>query len=112
MDNSLDELIYKEEILEICFWYQGEGFGNEFTAQALSPFLNQPTEKVESVLQELCGTGRMEQTARGSYQFLEAGTQEGGQLFVESFNEMQQPGHYECVDGCCDGDDHSRCKHH
>ena len=49
MDNSLDELIYKEEILEICFWYQGEGFGNEFTAQALSPFLNQPTEKVESV---------------------------------------------------------------
>ena len=76
MNNTLDELIYKEEILEICFWYQGEGFGNEFTAQALSPFLNQPTEKVESVLQELCGTGRMEQTARGSYQFLEAGTQE------------------------------------
>ena len=85
MNNTLDELIYKEEILEICFWYQGEGFGNKFTAQALGPFLNQPTERVEMVLQELCGTGRMEQTASGSYQFLEAGTKEGGQLFIESF---------------------------
>ena len=92
MDNSLDELIYKEEILEICFWYQGEGFGNEFTAQALSPFLNQPTEKVESVLQELCGTGRMEQTASGSYQFLEAGTKEGGQLFIAvSYTHLTLP---------------------
>ena len=48
----------------------------------------------------------------GTYRFTDTGGKEAGKLFVESFNEMQQPAHYECADGCCDGDDHSNCNHH
>ncbi|WP_283647172.1 hypothetical protein [Marinovum algicola] len=36
---ALDRLIEQEDVLQICYWYQGEGFGESFTPLAVLPFL-------------------------------------------------------------------------
>jgi|TARA_B100000315_G_scaffold254068_1_gene294320 hypothetical protein len=109
---ALKYLVNCEEILEICFWYKGEGFGEKFTSNSISPFVNFDVAQIELTLGELCVNGKMAQEEDGSFRFTDTGIKEAGKLFIDSFNEMQQPSHYECVDGCCDGDDHSNCNHH
>ena len=36
--NALDLLVRREEVLQIAFWYEGEGFGQIFDAAALAVF--------------------------------------------------------------------------
>ena len=67
--------------------------------------------KIKNILEKLCDEGSMIVTKSKQYKFTDTGLKHAGKLFVETFQEMQQPGHYECHDGCCEGDDHSKCKH-
>ena len=108
---GINELLNKEEVLEICYWYKCEGFGEIFTAKALSPFLNLEAEQVDIILEDLCSSGNMKKFSQDQYKLTSIGQKQGGKLFIDSFKEMQQHGHYECLDGCCDGDDHSKCSH-
>ena len=108
---EINELLNKEEVLEICYWYKGEGFGEIFTAKALSPFLNIEADQVDIILEDLCSSGNMKKYSQDRYKLTSIGQKHGGKLFIDSFQELQQPGHYKCLDGCCDGDDHSKCSH-
>ena len=109
---ALDNLVNREEILEICYWYKGEGFGDQFTPLSIAPFVNVDPTQIKQAFGELSDSGKMTLGEDGTYRFTDTGGKEAGKLFVESFNEMQQPAHYECADGCCDGDDHSNCNPH
>jgi hypothetical protein len=109
--NALNRLVNREEVLQICYWYQGEGFGDVYSAGILSPFLNCDAEAIDAALQELVAEGRLE-TASGpmpAYRFTAEGKKQGCRLFAEGFSDYQKQGHGECPDGCCDGDDHSQC---
>ncbi len=108
---EVNYFIEKEQILEICFWFKGEGFGDEFSPLSISPFLKHEESKISRILEKLCDEGSLIETNSKHYKFTDIGLKQAGKLFVETFQEMQQPGHYECHDGCCDGDDHSKCKH-
>ena len=110
-EKALNELIHRDEVLEICFWYQGEGFGEVFTANALETFLNVPTDAIERALDQLVGDGLMRRDA-GAYRLSEEGRKKGGRSFAESFAEFQTGGHGECDAGCCDGDEHDHDHHH
>lgn len=105
---ALQRLVNREEVLQICFWYQGEGFGKTFTANALVPFLSNPAAAIDVALAELVAHGLMRKTPAG-YAFTAEGRREGGRLFRDGFAEFQRPAHGDCEAGCCDGDDHSRC---
>lgn len=105
--DALDRLAGREEILQICYWYEGEGFGTDFTASALGSFLNEGAEAIETALAELETRGHLRAVA-GGYRFTEGGRREAGKLFAETFADFQRPAHGECEDGCCD-DDHSQC---
>lgn len=105
---TVAHLRQREEILQICFWYEGEGFGRVFSTQALQPFLNSEAEQTQAALEELRSRGRLE-AVDGGYRFTELGRREGGRLFAEDFADFQRPAHGECEDGCCEEDDHSRC---
>ena len=109
-DRALDRLRRREEVLEICFWYRGEGFGDVFTAGALKPFLNTPGEEVEAALDELVAAGQMQALARG-YAFTDAGRRQAGRMFAESFVDFQRPAHGECEGDCC-GEDEDHDHHH
>ena len=106
---ALQRLVNREEVLQICYWFQGEGFGDRYEATALRAFLNCDEAAIRTALVELAERGALEPADEGSYRFTENGRSEAGRLFAESFSDFQKQGHGECDAGCCDGDDHSRC---
>lgn len=108
---ALDRLVNREEILQICYWYQGEGLGDVYNAKLIKPFLNYDENLIESVFHELLDDGLFErvQGAVESYSFTDKGKARGGRLFADSFSDFQKPGHGECAAGCCDDGDHSQC---
>ena len=111
-EGALSRLVNREEVLEICYWYQGEGMGDVYSAQVLEPFLTCPGATIESALQELAEQGLLERVSAGplpTYRLTTAGTKVAGRLFAESFADLQHAGHGECAAGCCEDDDHSRC---
>jgi hypothetical protein len=108
--DALSRLVHREEVLQICYWFQGEGFGDRYDATVLQPFLQCDAEDIETALKELASQGHLG-PAEGEdrYRFTEQGKREAGRLFADSFADFQKQGHGECDAGCCDGDDHSQC---
>ncbi|RUM52065.1 MAG: hypothetical protein DSY87_07815 [Methylococcus sp.] len=108
---ALECLVNREEVLQICYWYQGEGFGEAYNATALGSFLNCDAEAINAALEELTGQGYLVAVASppNSFCFTARGKKEGGRLFADSFSDFQKAGHGECAAGCCDEDDHSQC---
>ncbi len=106
---ALQRLVNREEVLQICYWYQGEGFGDRYEASVLRPFLNCDEQAIHTALGELAERGELEPVAAGGYRFTAKGRSEAGRLFADTFTDFQKQGHGECDAGCCDGDDHSRC---
>ena len=108
---ALDRLVDREEVLQICYWYQGEGLGDVYNPSLLKPFLNRPPEAITCALEELAQQGLLERVAGPApgFRLSETGRKKGGQLFADSFSDFQKAGHGECDAGCCDGDDHSQC---
>ena len=109
--SALDRLVNREEVLQICYWYQGEGLGNVYNPTLLGPFLNHAPQAIDFALQELAQQGYLEPVAAPTpgYHLTAMGKKQAGHLFVESFADFQKAGHGECDAGCCDGDDHSQC---
>lgn len=103
--HALERLKRREEVLEICFWYRGEGFGDVFTAGGLMPFLAADLPAVRCALEELVGEGHLQASEHG-YAFTAAGRRKAGRLFAESFVDFQRPAHGECEGDCCGEDDH------
>ena len=108
---ALDRMVDREEVLQICYWYLGEGMGDIYNPMLLAPFLNRPAAAIESTLRELSAQGLLEpiNEPAASYRLTPIGKKKAGQLFAESFSDFQKQGHGECDAGCCDEDDHSRC---
>ncbi len=108
---ALDRLVNREEVLQICYWYQGEGFGDVFDASALQAFLNTDLAAIDATFDELVQQGDLETVhdSRRHFQLSAVGSKKGGLLFADSFSDFQNAGHGECAAGCCDGDDHSQC---
>ncbi len=50
---ALDRLIEQEDVLQICYWYQGEGFGESFTPLAVLPFLKSGEGDVAETFERL-----------------------------------------------------------
>lgn len=107
-ERALERLQAREEILQICYWYQGEGLGLCFTPQSVLPFLQAEPSRVATTFETLVEDGDLQRTDRG-YEFTPDGKRKAARMFVETFTDFQQPGHGECQDGCCDGDE--PCEH-
>lgn len=110
-NSTLDRLVDREEVLQICYWYQGEGLGEVYNPSLLGPFLNRAPQTIASALQELARQKLLEPVMAPTpgYRLTATGKKKAGQLFAESFSDFQKASHGECDAGCCDGDDHSKC---
>jgi hypothetical protein len=96
-------LALREEVLEICYWFQGEGFGDRFTAESLKTFLNGSREEILAALECLAAEGAFIPDGT-SYGFSSEGKKRAGRLFHETFTEFQLGTHGECTAGCCDSE--------
>jgi hypothetical protein len=108
---ALDRMIVREDVLQICYWYQGEGFGNSFTPQSVMPFLQNNIDVVTEVMSDLSKDGTLT-FENGAYSFSDGGKRQAGAMFYDSFTEFQQGTHGECNAGCCDGDEVCDHEHH
>lgn len=107
-NEALARMATREEVLQICYWFQGEGFGDAYDTPLLQPFLQCDAAAIGCALDELVALGHLRPQG-GSYVFTEPGRREAGRLFADGFADFQKQGHGECDAGCCDGDDHSKC---
>jgi len=109
-ESALGDLVNREEVLQICFWRQGEGFGDVHDTMALAPFLNCGPASIAKALEALSVEGLLElEEGKQGYKLTKTGYERGGYLFSDAFSDSQRQGHGECPAGCCDGDDHSQC---
>lgn len=109
--SAIDRLVNREEVLSICYWLQGEGFGDVYRSAEMESFLNCDAKSIGDALTELVAEDHLVEVPgqAQSYKFTDKGKKQGGRLFGDAFSDLTRQGHGECADGCCDGDDHSNC---
>lgn len=112
----LDELYWRDEILQVMYWYRGEGFGDIIAARDLMTFLPADETFLNSQLERLVGEGylvRQDDALMSRYTFTPYGAREGARRFADEFAGLTGQAHGECGPDCphCKGIPRDRCAH-
>lgn len=99
---ALEELFWRDEILQAMFWLRGEGLAEEATGAKLAQFLVIEPRPLARQLARLVADGYLERLSGRPthYRLTERGRQEGGRRFRDEFAELTHRGHGECAPGC------------
>lgn len=87
MSDRVDRLRRRDEMLQVLFWLEGEGFAGEMTPTRVSRFLGWSVEETRAGLDDLVEDGfasRADEEGAG-WRLTDAGRQEGGRRFVAEF---------------------------
>ncbi len=101
-EESANDIARRDELLELLYWIEGEGFGGAATIDALTRFLAHSPEQVRATLDDLVLRGDV--AARGEtaqYHLTETGRREAARRFAEEFAPLLSQGHGECNDPDC-----------
>lgn len=104
MDDRPDDVVARrDELLELLYWIEGEGFGGAATLSAIVRFLAHPEDQTRLALQELIACGDVaHDAASDEYRLTATGRREAARRFAETFAPMLSQGHGECNDPNCD----------
>jgi DNA-binding IclR family transcriptional regulator len=103
MDDPADDIARRDEMLEMLYWTEGEGFGGAATLDAIARFLTHDRRAILRTLSALVARGDVTHDATsGEYRLTETGRQEAARRFAEEFAPMLNQGHGECNDPDCD----------
>ena len=112
--NKVDAIYWRDEILQLMYWMEGEGFGREFALADLQKFIAADDSILTVSLLELVTSGFLAQVG-DNFALTSEGKKEGGRRFADEFEEMLKPGHFECNEPDCDCHDpnsvEGACKH-
>lgn len=100
---ELEALFWREEILQVLFWMEGEKLLDAASPADLCSFLHGDLSTIQHHLDKCTGDGYLVRTEHGGaarYVLSERGKTEGGRLFAEAFAGMQKQGHGECSPDC------------
>lgn len=97
--DALRALFWRDEILQVMFWMQGEGFGDSVTPEVLERFLGVEADVGVRYLDRLVDEGLLER-ARDHYGLTEEGRAHGGRVFADEFADLTRPAHGECGPDC------------
>jgi len=110
--SPLRALFWKDEILQILYWMDGEGFGKEVQVSQVLALLNTNKENLLYHLQKLVNDdvlSSQSDTISESAMISLSGDskKEAGKRFAEAFQGYQKAGHGECGPDCefCYGKD-------
>ncbi len=103
-DDPGGKIARRDEMLELLYWFEGEGLGSSATVPAMTRFLVQDAATVELTLHDLLDRGLVVAAAGEPEEYLltENGRKEAARRFADSFSEMTSQGHGECNDPTCD----------
>jgi hypothetical protein len=103
MTDALERLRWRDELLQIMYWFRGEGLGDVVEPRDLVTFLGAPVETVRLHLDRLVEDGFAELAGAGTdrYTLSERGVQEGGRRFADEFAGLTGQAHGECNNPNC-----------
>lgn len=103
MGDSLDGIFWRDELLQILYWFRGEGLGEVVAPADLLPFLDADEALIQYHLNRLADEGYTLRVGRAltGYKLTELGVQEGGRRFADEFAGLTNQAHGECNDPNC-----------
>lgn len=103
MDDPLADLFWRDELLQILFWFEGEGFGEAVAARELLPFLDASEGLIAYHLERLVAEGAARRVPGdpARYCLTEWGSKEGGRRFADEFSGLTHQAHLECNNPDC-----------
>ena len=104
MDDSAGrDIARRDEVLELLYWLEGEGFVGSATLSGIARFLVHPEDDVRCTLTELVRRGDVVvDEASDEYRLTDMGRSEAARRFAEEFAPLLSQGHGECNDPQCD----------
>ena len=98
------DIAREDELLELLYWFEGEGFGGVATFDGIVRFTSIDESLVRRTLDRLIARGDVVVDAsRGEeYRLSESGRREAARRFAAEFAPMLSQGHGECSDPGCD----------
>lgn len=96
------DLARRDEMLQLLYWIEGEGFAAAGTSAALARFLTWDLRVVDEVLASLVRRGEVTVNERGDHRLSEEGRREAARRFADEFAPLINQGHGECHDPDCD----------
>lgn len=100
-DSSLDDLFWRDEILQVLFWLKNERLSEAATVRELCALLNSDEWTIARHLGKLVDAGfLLNETETGTFTLTAAGKEDGSRLFASAFEGMQTQGHGECNLDC------------
>ncbi|MEP7345134.1 MAG: hypothetical protein ABI877_07700 [Gemmatimonadaceae bacterium] len=104
-DNRAGENIAREdELLELLYWFEGEGFGGVARLDGIIRFTNLSEPLVLRTLNRLIARGDilLDAAPDGEYRLTEPGRKEAARRFAAEFAPLLSQGHGECSDPNCE----------
>lgn len=102
-NNPLDDIYWRDELLQILYWFQGEGLGEVVSPRDLLVFLNADEALIQHHLNRLVDEGYATHPDGLSerYQLTPLGVIEGGRRFADEFSGLTGQAHGECNNADC-----------
>lgn len=98
-----DDIARRDELLELLYWLEGEGFHSNATLGGIVRFVAHPESQVRQTLQELLDRADVVLNHEsGEYRLTESGRREAARRFAAEFAPLLGQGHGECSDPTCD----------
>lgn len=104
-DDAGGDIARQDEMLELLYWFEGEGFGGTATLAGITRFLTHPEGEVQGTLDQLVRRDDLVVRGEGDdaeYRLTEIGRREAARRFAEEFAPLLAQGHGECSDPDCD----------
>ncbi len=98
--DALRSLYWRDEILQLVFWIEGEKLGTRVSVDTLQRFLGLDTNGAIGHLERLVEDGYLEREWQATYRLSARGRAEGGRIFAEEFAEWLRPAHGSCGRDC------------
>lgn len=94
----------EDELLELLYWFEGEGFGGVSTLASITRFTSIEEAVVLNTLTRLMNRGDVvrDDAAGSEYRLTDTGRREAARRFAAEFAPMLSQGHGECSDPSCD----------
>ncbi len=103
-DDAGQEIARQDEMLELLYWFEGEGFGGVASLQGIVRFASLSESLVRGTLERLIARGDvlLDHDGGGEYRLTDGGRKEAARRFAAEFAPLLSQGHGECSDPDCD----------